>query len=307
MNEGEGCRIHEAFEHLVSLLLITVIFGYSAQTISRINSLNIAQASEADMWRAQMCASVLEQYLSSAGGGLDPDKVASLSPTFERSGGPYELDYTYFLTERLGLPDVNLHLKMRTALQVTLKKLGEQQLQVSVTQSESRTPIQVLVKLYIFTDSVVNAYLGETSVSGYLNFEVTVPSGSVAIAFASSGSSVGYAVMRSGGTALSASQDRGYVKKKRLVNGPVDDKYIFAAEDWIPMQDDSVHVESFSLPILILWKEGNAYYFIAYPHLPEGYGAPLPMSIRREYRFAAVERVNNSSFVMELYVWRGGV
>ena len=298
--------MHEAFEHLISVLLVTIMFGYSAQTISRVNNLSAGQANEMDMWRGQLASLVLEEYLSSPSGETDLDKLASLSRTYALSGGPYESNYTYLVATKLGLPDINFNLRIKTALQVTLRRVGEQ-IQVNVTQSSSRTPVQALVKLYVFNGTaVVGTYLGETAISGYLNFDVTILGGSVVVAFASSGSSVGYAVMDERGAFLSPSRDKGYVKASKLENNTSSNKIILALEDWtVVPQSNLIEVGGFSLPILILWKSGTTYSFIEYPHLPDDYGAPVPTVLRREYKIVTIICLGNNTFIWDARVWRG--
>jgi hypothetical protein len=267
--------------------------------------MNAAQASEADMWRGQLVSSTLQEYLIAPDGKLDPDKVATLSQTYALSGGPYESNYTLFVMSKLQLPDINFNLRIRTALQVTMRRTGDQ-VQVNVTLASSRTPVQALVKVYISDGtSVVGTYLGETAISGLLNFDISVSATSAVVAFASSGSSVGYAVMDGQGKTLFPTWDKGYVWKGKLQNDPIVNKIIFALEDWTVPQNNLIQTDGFSLPIVILWKVGNMYSFIEYPHLPSDYGAPLPRGQQREYRLTTIVRLGNSTFVWDARVWRG--
>ncbi len=270
--------------------------------------MSAVETSEADMWRGRLVSSALQNYFSDTGDKLDPDKVARISQTYALSSSPYyESDYLSFLGSKLNLPDVNFNLGMRTVLDVMMKPIGNQ-IQVNVTQSSSRTPIQALVKMYVFDGtSVVGIYLGETAISGYLNFDISIStiSSDIVIAFASSGPSVGYAVIDGRGTPLSPSQNKGYVYSGQLQNNAFPNKSIFAMEDWTTLQNNLIQTGSFSLPILILWKTGNTYSFIQYPHFPSNYGAPLPSVQRREYRIVTIVRLGNSTFVWDIRAWRG--
>lgn len=182
----------------------------------------------------------------------------------------------------------------------------QNQVQVNVTQSLSRNPIQAFVKLYVFNGtSVTGTYLGETAFSGYLNFDMTISPSSVAIAFASSGSSVGYTIMDGQGKALSPSQNGGYVRQEHLQNNIASSRFIFAMEDWTTPQGNLIQVNAFSLPVVILWKIGSAFSFIEYPHLPSNYGAPLPSTHWREYRIMTTVRMGNNTFIWDMYTWRG--
>jgi len=286
------------------VLLITTAFSHAALTVNRINTLTIAQAGEADIWREQLVATALRDYLSAYGGSLNPDKVASLSQTYAQSGGPYESNYTYLLSSKLRLPDVNFNLGMRTSLRVSMRKIGTQ-VQVNVTQTQSKTPAQAYVKLYVFNGTGVEVRLGETGLSGIVNFDIAVPTDSVAIAYACSGSSTACGVMSGAGATLSPSKSKGYVKAGKLENNTSAMRYIFSFQDWIPMQANTLAVGAFSLPVIILWKADGTYYFIEYPHLPESYGAELPATIRRERRVVIPVRIGNSTFLMDLYTWRG--
>ena len=295
--------MHEAFEHLVAVLLVTTAFSYSALAVNRISAFNIAQAGEADVWRGQLVATVLRDWLSAADGSLDPDKVASLSQTYAQSGGPYKSSYALFVSE-IGLPDVNFNLRIMMSLQVSMRKIGAQ-VQVNVTQAQSKAPVQAYVKLYVFNGTGAEVRFGETGLSGIMNFDISILTGAVAVAYARSGASVGYSAMSHTGAALSASKDKGYVSQGKLENNTSTTRYIFSFQNWVPMQGDMVAVDAFALPVIILWKTDGAHYFIEYPHLPESYGAELPATIRREYRVVIPVRIGNSTFLMNLYTWRG--
>ena len=262
--------MHEGIEHLVALGIVIFMVGYSISGIASFRHYSALQTMEGDVWLASSTLRSIVLQLSDRSGEIDADKLARLSEVYYNNiayGADY-LPYQNF-TYQLGLRNVDFHLQVSYPLKVSYEFM-ESNVIIKVSKTNG-APAQASVKIYSFNGHEVKSEYGETSAFGQVIFPFQIMSGDCLIIFARSGNAVGVNSTMAGGAQLP--EMLGYVKEGKLHNAPPS-YYIFSYEDWVgPISDGSIAL-GYSLPYVIIQKDGAIYRQLVYPHVPKSYGPP---------------------------------